>query len=272
MSVVGVNVKTLSPRVGILLGWGFDVIATSEVRVAQSAMRSLARVARASNYDVVFGIPPPPSPSLAVFARLPRTVRKLHPQELVRWEDQGRVLVVDVIHADLHVVVVAVYGFALSHPNHGATDDMLCDCLEWSGCQKVPVIMVGDLNETMQTSPALVSAHEHKMTRVSPDTTTTAGKNVHLSKNLPLDHALVNQHLRDSVIESVLRHDLPLADHFPVVTTFLTQQEDLLTWQWPKPNQKNPGPGGEPWCALPRRCNYLCTMVRASEDVVTANL
>ena len=239
------NVRTLSPRLGILLGWGFDIVAASEVRVASPAMKALARVARANNFDVVFGNPPPPSPTfsvspggLAVFARLPRVIRKVHPPELMRWEEMGRVLTVDVIHGDVHILLVNIYGFALSHPSHGTNDDMLAQCFAWAGCQKLPVACLGDFNETLQSSASLVSAHEHNMLRVSPDSTTTAGKTNHKSRNLPIDHVLVNRCLFDSVVASVVRYDLPLADHFPIITTFLTPDLTNMTWQWPKPNHK----------------------------------
>ena len=88
----------------MVTGWGFDVLAMSEVRVAKPAIRALSRVARSRGFDAVFGVPPPPSPTfsvslggLAVLTRLPITVRKVHPPELVKWEEEGRILVADVI-------------------------------------------------------------------------------------------------------------------------------------------------------------------------------
>ena len=60
MQILSLNVKSLSSRLSLLLSWGFDVLVLSEVRVARAAIRSLTRAAKASGYDAVFGVPPPP--------------------------------------------------------------------------------------------------------------------------------------------------------------------------------------------------------------------
>ena len=134
MSVISVNVRSLSSRLSLLLSWGFDILIVSEARVA--SMRSLARVAKAGGYDTIFGPPPPPSPTfavspggLAVFSKLPISLRKLHPLELEQWDASGRLVVVQVVHGKDGFVIVAVYGFPLSHGEHGTNESLLTDAL-----------------------------------------------------------------------------------------------------------------------------------------------
>ena len=186
IDVAAVNVRTLSPRVGILLGWGFQVIAALEVRTARPATKSLARVAR-SHPSPTFSVSPG---GLAVFSLLPRSLRKLHPPE---WEEMGRVPTVDAIEGDVLIVIVAVYGLALSHLDHGMNDDMLVDCFAWSGRQKIPVICLGDLNENLNTSPAIVSAQEHGVWRVSLDSASTTGKRAHTHTSQRVCHWIMHQ-------------------------------------------------------------------------------
>ena len=92
----------------------------------------------------------------------------------------------------------------------------------------------------LHSSPALVSAHEVGMRRVSPDTPSTSGKHAYTSKTLPIDHALVNRALWDAVVSSTFRYDLPLADHFPLVTSFLSSDTPIPTWEWPAPVRNLP--------------------------------
>ena len=247
IDLAAVNVRTLSPRLGTVLGWGFHILVMSEVRVAAAASKAIARVARASGYDALFGNPPPPSPTfsvspggLAVFSLLPITLRRVHPPELKRWTDEGRAMIVDAIEGERHIVIVAVYGYAISHKDHAANDDLLSDCLAWSGRQNVCVMLTGDLNETIHSSHVLNSAHELGMRRISPDSPSTAGKNTATSKALPIDHAFVNKALWESVVSSVFRYDLPLADHFPLVCSLLSSSSPISAWTWPSPPRHLP--------------------------------
>ena len=241
------NVRTLAPRLDVVLGWGFDVLVMSEVRVARPAIRSLSRVMRSKGFDAVFGVPPPPSPTfsvrpggLAVVTKLPLSVRKVHPPELSYWEEAGRIVIADVIDGDAHLYVLAIYGYAPSHEEHTANDSLLTECMAWAGRQKVCVLFTGDMNETVHTSGALASSMEHNMRRISPDSPSTAGKHASVSKQMPIDHALVNLPLWDCLIESRFRYDLPLADHYPIVSVFRSPSSLPLSWSWPKPCREFP--------------------------------
>ena len=248
MQVASVNVRTLAPRVDVILGWGFDILVLSEVRVALPAIRSLSRYFRAKGCDAVFGTPPPPSPTftvrpggLAVITKLPRAVRKVHPPELSHWEGQGRVLVADVMEYSAHIYVLAIYGFAPSHEEHATNDSLLTECFAWAGRQRVCVLVTGDMNETVYSSVALASVTEHNLRRISPDMPSTAGKWSALSKGHPIDHAVVNLPLWDSLLESRFRYDLPLADHYPLVSSFLSPSSlPPSVWLWPKPCREFP--------------------------------
>ena len=127
--------------------------------------------------------------------------------------------------------MLAVYGYALS---------LLTQCMAWAGRQKVCVILTGDMNENVHTSPALASAYELYMIRISPDTPSTSGKTSALSKNLPIDHALVNHPLHECLISSSFRYDLPLADHYPLVSCFRSPSTSPLRWMWQKPCKEFP--------------------------------
>ena len=240
--MIAVNVRSLSSRLSLVLSWGFDLLIVSEARVAKAAMKCLARVARASGYDVVFGPAPPPSPTfdvspggLAVISKLPISLRRLHPPELDRWDSSGRVVVVQVVNGRDGFIIVAVYGYPLSHVEHGTNESLLTDSLVWSGKTKAPVLMAGDFNETIRSSPMLAAAGEVGMRRVSPNFSSTMGKVTHIAKRPPIDHAFVSKAMWCRFSRCSLRYDLPLADHFPLLLSLFSSRLSLPSWSWPRP-------------------------------------
>ena len=72
------------------------------------------------------------------------------------------------------------------------------------------------------------------MWKVSPDSTTTIAKNGLRSKNHGLDHAIANTCMNEIVVNSVIRYDLAMSDHFPVLTTIRQSEHVQHVWMWPK--------------------------------------
>ena len=130
----------------------------------------------------------------------------------------GRILVADLISHDQHIVIIGVYGFPLSHSQHTTNDDLITQVPSWVGRQRVCVMVTGDYNETLNSIHVLSASREVNMSRVSPDTPSTLTKQGYESKHLPLDHAYVNEALRQRVLPSEFRSDLPISDHLPLVT------------------------------------------------------
>ena len=205
-------------------------------------MRSLARLSRSLGFDCVFGAPPPASPTfevapggVAICAKIPLTLRKLHPPELAHWEIQGRVLVVELISELWSMIVIGIYGFPASHEQHSSNDDLVAACLSWGGGRKSRVLIMGDLNESVQTCLPIAASRELHMTRVSPDLPSTWSKAGEPSKTLPIDHCFANQAVRQDIVEVSFRRDLLLSDHIPLVCSLALPSSPSPAWLWPKP-------------------------------------
>ena len=241
--VLSLNVRALSSRLPSVLSLPPPILALTEVRVPRTSQKTMRRLARMQGYDGIFGVPPPPSPTflsspggVALFTRLPYTVRKIHPVSLHSWEANGRMLIGEILLGSFSsFVLVGIYGYAPSHPEVSTNDELLADAFAWAGAQKCCTLVTGDLNTTTTQSMPLASCREFGLHRISPNKPTTGGRNNPTAKTQAIDHMLVNESLLQHMLACDVDYTVAISDHYPLVSTFSFPLSSFLSWLPPRP-------------------------------------
>ena len=153
MTCISSNIGTLSRKLQTILGIASDLFCLTEVRTACTAIPPASRMAASLGYEVVWGTPPAPTSlsivapgGVALFARKPATLRRVHPGELEVWAAQGRLLVATVVWpCKVHLTMVVMYGFPRAHTQAGANEDMISSALLWISSLRTPACLTGDL-------------------------------------------------------------------------------------------------------------------------------
>ena len=74
---------------------------------------------------------------------------------LPKWSRLGRILACTLTSSDMSCVLVSVYGFPRSHTGRHANEILLAELLFWAGGLMFPVLIGGDLNETVSSCSVL---------------------------------------------------------------------------------------------------------------------
>ena len=222
-----------------------------EARVGKPTMKALCRTARAAGFDAAFGDAPPPTATfsvscggLAIFTKLPLSIMRVYPEALAHWSAMGRLLVTKISAGTKSILVAALYGFAPSHEDFHANDDLIGTVMSWISGQKVMAVLAGDFNATSFSCAAIASCREFPLWRVSPEEPTTKGKTGHspLEGVRPaIDHIFVNRHFMELSPHACVRKDLSVSDHYAVQMTFRWESRPLNVWRWPRPLLDIPG-------------------------------
>ena len=97
-----------------------------------------------------------------------------------------------------------MYGFAKSHEQRHTNETFLAQVLHWASGLSQPVLLGGDLNETVLSSSVLSFLDQWRFVRLNSDKSTTKGKVHAHAQGLPIDHAIVNMKMRDWACASVM--------------------------------------------------------------------
>ena len=132
--LVAYNVRSLASRVSSLLALPYSLLLLSEVRVSSEGQKVISRRFAAGGASVVWGLPPPPSPTfrdspggVAIVARSPWNVRSYVLPSLRKWTQMSRVVAARAVHPEHDMVLICVYGFPGSHPGRSMNEEMLID-------------------------------------------------------------------------------------------------------------------------------------------------
>ena len=238
------NVMSLSRRLETILALGRDCFILSEVRVSLSQQATLARRAARCGYQVVWSAPPPPTPTAAVapggtaiFVKFGLGVSELRVPEIDKWHAQGRACAVKMTLQNVVVCLIAVYGFAPSHPQRQDNEALCLQIASWITKLTIPVIWAGDFNTTAVNSPILTLLRAYDLWRISSDSSSTRGKTSSTSGKSPIDHVICNSQMLDLAIccdtlpgEPISDH-VPLGGHFTIVGLGVS---DAPKWRWAK--------------------------------------
>ena len=259
LTLMCLNVATLSRRLETLLGLGFDLLILSEVRATEPQQHSMARRAKRFNYGVVWSSPPPSSRTfaimpggVAILAKKPVALTRVRPAALAEWEGEGRVCSAKIVLGSFSMLLVSVYGYPHSHPRCRDNDALLRQVFTWIAEQTLPVLMGGDLNVSIGTSEPLSLVHRLGLWRITDDMPTTMAKSTGRPTGPPIDHIVCNAKMLDLQIKAKVSYSIPMSDHFPILADFHVRHDNKpLVWVWPKPMRcdevKNPELQWEEW-------------------------
>ena len=188
--------------------------------------------------------PPPPSPTFSVspgglcaIAKSPWKTRKLHVASLSKWESMGRILVLQVAHT-VPLLAIVIYGFPCSHSLNATNDVMFAECFHWVSGQNQLAIVVGDFNESVDTSSVIALCNQWKLWRVSGTAPTTKGKNRPLARSAAIDHAFCNSKALDLGFFMDVDYGFSCSDRYPITgRIFLPVASYPLVWCWPAPSK-----------------------------------
>ena len=240
LKLVAVNVSSLAKRLSVVLSWNAHMLVCTEVRASHTAQKSLARRAHAMGYASVWSAPPFSGPTfevlpggVAIFAKDPCVIRKVSAPELHEWQECGRLVASAVTATNFRFYLLGLYGFAVSHPRHAHNEGMFAAIALWADSLTVPVLIVGDWNETIESSPFLSLSKNVGLWRISPDISSTRAKCQSQSDRLPIHHALVNSLFLDAGVEATISHAYWVSDHYPIEVKIKCSVDPIMIWRWP---------------------------------------
>ena len=260
LRALALNVKTLSVRLAQILSLPFDVFCLSEVRVAGSSMRALARVASSLGFAVVWSAPPPPSPTFlvapggtAILVRQPYVVEEMRVPALERWRSEARICVASVTDAGgMSMCFASCYGYPISHQSRGANEAFIRDTLLFLGRLTCPAVLLGDLNDHPSTSDVLAQSHLAYMHRITDESPTTLAKDGEIAAKNPIDHCYLNQRALELAPRVKVDSTLRISDHLPILLRLATRDPRVMCAEWAKPLKKLPPKVVNiPWVACP---------------------
>ena len=106
------------------------------------------------------------------------------------------------------------------------------------------------MNDALQTSNSTLSlAKQWGFFHVSGSLSSTKGKDMLVSKGLPIDHVFANSRMRELSLEAEVNHGVTLSDHYAITGSFVLPTSLPLAWCWPSvpvlsPSSFAPGPWG----------------------------
>ena len=240
----------------MVMAWGYDIVMVSEVRASASALRTLARRARACGYFSSWSHPPPQAATfsvapggVAILAKDPLALRTEKIPELQMWVEQGRLVVCKLVSGSFVCHLACLYAFPVTHPRRGENESFFRMIYSWAMSLRSPVLIGGDWNETRQSSQFLSLCGALGLVCISPNTPTTRAKRSPIAKSAAIDHVVVNQHFLDLRVSSVIRYDMCVSDHYPIEVKWCVQQHEHMAWDWPKPMKITMQKSHPPWKA-----------------------
>ena len=204
--------------------------------------KATARRFAADGSSVVWGLPPPPSPTFAVspggvaiVARPPWKVRPYMLPALRKWTQMSRMVVARAAHPCHNLVLLCVYGFPESHPNRSMNEEMLIEAFATMASLTMPAILGGDLNTIHGESLAMVLAEALGILCVSPiDKPTTKSREGDPSSSKPLDYVFANYQAKDLIANTRVNYAISLSDHYPIEVKLSVVKPCFVRVRWPK--------------------------------------
>ena len=152
------------------------------------------------------------------------------------WHQKGRLCAAEVTISNSTFLVVALYGFAPSHPDRHTNEAFFTQISIWLNTLTIPVIWGGDFNATVVASPFLSLVRSLDLWRISPDTPSTRGRHALSSGKAPIDHILINSQMLDWSITCHCNQIEPISDHHAITGSFKPPcMPRPPSWRWPKP-------------------------------------
>ena len=130
-------------------------------------------------------------------------------------------------------MIVACYGFPVSHPQRGTNEVLLSDALAYLSSLTCPSFLAGDLNDSVHTSPILSMASAIGVHDLTPNLPTTMKKDGQIANAPPLDHVMANRSALDSAPKVRIDYRILLSDHFPLSLTLNLQTSSTSQIAWP---------------------------------------
>ena len=110
------------------------MLILSEVRVSKAQQASLARRSHVKGYQTVWSAPPPATSTAslspggtAIIVKTRLAVSELRIEQLDEWFHKGRICAAEITADNTTVVVIAMYGFAPSHPERHLNEAFLSE-------------------------------------------------------------------------------------------------------------------------------------------------
>ena len=188
---------------------------------------------------------PPPATSTAslapggtaILVKNRFAISELRVEQLDEWFLRGRVCAAEITLDNTTVVVIAMYGFAPSHPDRHLNEAFFTQVGLWANTLTKPVLWGGDFNATVVASQFLSLIRRVGLWRISPDVPTTRGHSATSSGKAPIDHVVCNSALLDLDVTCACNEVEPISDHLALSGHFIVVLvSDLaLSWRWPKP-------------------------------------
>ena len=156
-------------------------------------------------------------------------------KKLAIWEKEGRCLTAILITEQAPVMLVAVYGYAVSHEKRCMNETLIGDILMFTSELKMPSLIMGDFNDSVVGSHILSQIRSFGLWHMNPHKeTTTRTQGGGPAKAAALDHAIVNRMLLDKGAKATVLYQHLISDHYPVQLTFYAPKMEVRVWAWPK--------------------------------------
>ena len=189
-----------------------------------------------------FSPPPPrgatfdvPPGGVAILAKKPLVLKHVPVPTLHRWESMGRLTVARLIMGDYNIMIVAMYAYPPSHEDRASNEELYAQAFAWARGLRDPVLIAGDYNQGVHSSPILSLADVNGIYRISPELATTRSKKGGPSGNCAIDHAYCNHAFLDLSPLVQVDHTRWLSDHYPLTLTMKRMDRQVMSWRWPKP-------------------------------------
>ena len=186
----------------------------------------------------MFSEAPGPSPTFqcapggtAIAVREPFCIRKLFPPTPHRWYLESRLCSGLLISGDFAMVLISLYAYPMSNPLRSANEEMFRSVFAWASSLNMPVLVGGDFNSSLDSSPSLSLSYQLDLFPLSPPhLATTKTRTGRTSARPAIDLLFGNLLARDCVNDVTPNYDISLSDHYPVEGTLTCDSNPYTTW------------------------------------------
>ena len=195
---------------------------------------------------------------VALAVASPYSVRLLKTPSLDVCRRKGGLLVSCVVRNHVSVIIIIVYGFARSHPEHNANETLLCDTAVFAGGLSLPCVIMGDMNASQANLRVLAVPSLYNLWRLTGDEPTTRGRESWATR-APLDHILANAPFGDFSPSASILSDRTISNHFPTLLRWYHHQPQQQVWHWPRTSKAKLAIAEHvPWNASPQTYPEWC--------------
>ena len=240
------NAHGLRAKLGAVLSHPADLPVVTETLVPDSALKDLDASLLEQGWRAIHS--PAAKAGVTIMARAGYALQKVPlPQELHRWEQQGRLAAVRVIGPNHQLVAVVAAVYVVT--NYGAyqqirdeVNDMWHNVAKWIvSCGDIPLILAGDFNAPwtmVEVLDQLVHTGRlidvHQALEAEPRAPTFKSGSV-------IDHVLISPAMQRLATSARTSRDPWPDDHHELSCCFQLAQSDILDWprlQVPRPFPK----------------------------------